>query len=51
MAFTRQMFLTMTWEQVKEYWRKEQEQKRAAGLPYYTVLVDPRTGKVEERVQ
>lgn len=42
----RAAVFAMTPEQVRASWVREQEWNRARGLPHYTRLIDPATGKV-----
>jgi len=41
----RDMLLSMTTEEVREYWEARQEAARDAGQPHYTSLVDAITGE------
>jgi hypothetical protein len=45
-TFTREMFLSMTPEQVVEFWRNEQRQRRDAGLNHYERLIDPTNDEI-----
>lgn len=45
MEFTREMFLTMSQEEVLAFWRDQQRERRDAGEPHYTTLIDPVTGE------
>lgn len=43
MTFTREMAMTMTQDEVLAFWREQQRERRDAGEPHYTTLVDPVT--------
>ena len=42
--------LSMTTEQMRATWRREQEWNRGRGLPHYTVLRDPVSGAILESI-